>query len=142
MVLVAIVGFNCWAIRMIIWDYGGALADRVGIGALPMANILIVVPLVGYPYRESRRFLWGFEVFGATAVTLYVALTILYPAGVPFLAPYLRLAVDPLIGAWEPPWSSRPPWIKPRKLIGYILVSVWVSLPQVAFAVIGGFLIH
>ncbi len=31
-----------------------------------MANILIVAPLVTYPYHGSRRFLWGFEVFGAT----------------------------------------------------------------------------
>jgi hypothetical protein len=136
MISVAIAGFNCWAIRMIIWDYGGPIADRVGIGALPMANILIVAPLVGYPYRGSRRFLWGFEVFGAMAVTLYVALTIRFPAGVPVLTPYLRLAVDPLIGAWRAPWTS------PRLMIGYVLVSLWVSLPQLAFALIGGFLTH
>jgi hypothetical protein len=140
MILVAIVGFNCWAIRMIIRDYGGPIADRLGIGALPMANLLIVAPLVGHPSRGSRRFLWGFEVFGATAVILYAALTILFPAGVPFLEPYCRLAEDSLIGPWEAPWSSRPPWVRPRKLISYILVSVWVSLPQLAFALIGGFL--
>jgi hypothetical protein len=140
MVLVAVVGFNSWAIRMIIRDYGGPIADRLGIGALPMANILIVVPLVSCPYRGSRRFLWGFEVFGTTAVILYGALTILFPAGIPFLEPYRRLAVDPLIGTWEAPWSLRPPWIKPRKLIGYLLVSLWLCLPQLALALIGGFL--
>jgi hypothetical protein len=140
MVFVAIAGFNCWAIRLIIRDYGGPTADLVGIGALPMANLLIVAPLAGYPHRGSRRFVWGFEVFGATAVTLYVALTMLYPAGAPVLTPYIRLAVDPLIGAWEAPWSPRQTWVKPLKLIGYILVSVWVILPQLTFALIGGFL--
>jgi len=38
MVWVAIVGFNCWSIRMIIRDYGGPIADQVGIGALLMAK--------------------------------------------------------------------------------------------------------
>src|SRR5262249_39720594 len=134
MVLVAIVGFNCWAIRMVIRDYGGPVADQVGIGALLMANILIIVPLLSYPYRGARRFLWGFEVFGVAAVTLYVALTILFQARVPFLTPYIRLAEAPLIGAWRPPWAN------PRLLVGYTLVSLWVTLPQLAFALVGGFL--
>jgi hypothetical protein len=134
MVLVAIVGFNCWAIRIIIWDYGGPIADQVGIGALLMANILIIVPLLSYPYRGARRFLWGFEVFGVAAVTLYVALTILFQARVPFLTPYIRPAEDLLIKAWRPPWTD------PRLLIRYILVAVWISLPQLAFALVGGFL--
>jgi hypothetical protein len=131
---VAIAGFNFWSIRMIIRDYGGPIADQVGIGALLMANILIIVALLSYPYRGARRFLWGFEVFGVAAVTLYVALTILFQARVPFLTPYIRLAVAPLIGAWRPPWTD------PRLLIGYILVSLWVTLPQLAFALIGGLL--
>ncbi len=134
MVLVAIVGFNCWAIRMIIRDYGGPIADQVGIGALLMANILIIVPLLSYPYRGTRRFLWGFEVFGVAAVTLYVALTIWFQARVPFLTRYIRLAEDALIGDW------RPPWTEPRLLIGYTLVAVWLTLPQLVFALIGGFL--
>jgi hypothetical protein len=27
-------------------------------------------------------------------------------------------------------------------MIGYVIVSLWVSLPQLAFALIGGFLTH
>ena len=134
MTLVAIVGFNCWAIRMILWDYGGPIADQVGIGALLMANVLIIVPLLSYPYRGARPFLWGFELFGVAAVALYVALTILLQARVPFLTPYIRLAEDRLIGAWRPPWTD------PRLLMRYIILSLWVSLPQLAFALIGGLL--
>ena len=135
MVLVAIIGLNCWAILTIL-DERSPIADRVGIGALPMANILIIVPLVSYPHRGNRRFLWGFEVVGAAAVTLYVALRILHPAGVPFVRYYTRLAADALIRAWGSPWS----WTNPRFLVGSIIVSLWVSLPQLAFDLIGGFL--
>ncbi len=135
MVLVGIIGLNCWAILTIL-DERSPIADRVGIGALPMANILIIVPLVIYPYRSCRRFLWGFEVFGASAVTLYVALRILHPAGVPVVRYYTRLAADALIRAWGSPWG----WTYLRFLVGSILVSLWLTLPQLAFALIGGFL--
>ena len=74
MVFVVIVGLNCWAIRTLL-DYRSPTADEVGWGGLPMANILIIVPVLSYSYRGGRRFLWGFEVFGAAAVTLKVALT-------------------------------------------------------------------
>jgi hypothetical protein len=141
MVLVAIAAFNCLAIRTVL-DYG-PIGDRLGIGALPMANILIVVTLVGYPYHASRRFLWGFEAFGATAVVLYAALTILMPSGVPYVSTYNRLAADFLINStYRAPWSATAPWIHPRLLFGYILLSIWVSVPQLAFALLGGFLSH
>ena len=58
MVLVAIVGLNCWAMRTILVSRSWSVV-QVGIGNLPMANILIIVPLVSYPYRGGRRFLSG-----------------------------------------------------------------------------------
>src|SRR5207244_1304988 len=47
-------------------------------GALPMANVLVVALVIGHRRRGNRRFLWGFEVFGATALALYVAAASLY----------------------------------------------------------------
>ena len=101
-----------------------------------MAHILIFVPVVSHTYRSNRRFLWGFEVVGAAAVTLYVALRILHPAEVPFVKYYTRLAADALIRAWGSPWG----WTNLRFLVGSIIVSLWLTLPQLAFALIGGFL--
>ena len=43
-----------------------------------MANFLVVGLLVGHRYRGSRRFLLGFEVFGTTALALYIAMAILF----------------------------------------------------------------
>jgi hypothetical protein len=135
MVLVAIVGLNCWAFRTILVSRSWT-AVQVGIGNLPMANILIIVPLVSYPYRGGRQFLWGFEGFGAAAVVLKVALTILDGPWPPFWISYLRLVTDPLTSAWGSPQF----WTNPQWLIGCPIVSLWVTLPQLAVALIGGFL--
>jgi hypothetical protein len=99
MVLVAIIGFNCWAIRTIS-DYRSWVAVQVGTGNLPMANNLIIVPLVSYPNRGYRRFLWGFEALGAVAVALKVVLTILDGPWPPFWILYVRLVTDLLLRAW------------------------------------------
>jgi len=135
MVLVAIIGLNCWAMLTIL-DSRSWIAVQVGTGNLPMANILIIVPLVSFPYRGCRRFLWGFEVFGLAAVALKVALTILDGPWPRFWISYLRLVTDPLTRAW----GASQNWTDPQWLIGVPIVSLWVTLPQLAFALIGGFL--
>ena len=137
MVFVAIVGVNCWAIRRLL-DNGSPTAFEVGLRGLPMANILIIVPFLSYTYRGRRRFLWEFEVFGAAAVCVNVALTILYAPGPSIWISFLRLVADPLIRAWGTPGNmTYPQW-----LIGTIILSLWGTLPQLAFALIGGFLLH
>jgi hypothetical protein len=134
MVLVAIVGLNCWAIRTIVVSHNWT-AVLVGVGNLPMANILIIVPLVSYQYRRGRQFLWGFEVFGAAAVALKVAVTILDGPWPRFWISYLRLVTDPLTSAWGGPQF----WTDSQWLIGCPILSLWVTLPQLAFALVGGF---
>jgi hypothetical protein len=134
MVFVAIIGLNCWAIHTIL-DYRSWIAVQVGTGNLPMANILIIAPLVGYRYRGCRRFLWGFEVFGAAAVALKVALTVVDGPWPPFWVSYVRLVTDPLIRIW----GRAGIWNYPQCLICVPLGSLWLTLPQLAFALIGGF---
>ena len=135
MVFVAIVGLNCWAIGAVS-DYRSPRADDALLGGLPMANIQMIVPLLSYRYRGGRRFLWGFEVFGTAAVTLKAALTILYGPGPSFWISYERLVIDPLIRGWGAFGSmTDPQW-----LIAGIIISLWVTLPQLTFALIGGFL--
>jgi len=104
---------------------------RAGIGGLPMANILIFVPLVSHSYRRRRPFLWGFEVFGAAAVVFCIALMIHEP---PFWFSYERLVMKPLIQAWLTPMH----WRGTQRLIGGTLLSLHVTLPQLVFALIGG----
>ena len=48
------------------------------LGALPMANVLAVGLLVGLRRPESSPALPGFVTFGAMALALYVALTLLF----------------------------------------------------------------
>jgi hypothetical protein len=135
MVFVAIVGLNCWAIRTV-FDYRSPTASEVGLRGLPMANILIIVLVLSYPYRGGRRFLWGFEVFGVAAITLNVALTILYATGPSSWISYLLLVTEPLKRTWRITGRmTDPEW-----LVVCIIVSLWGTLTQFAFALLGGFL--
>jgi hypothetical protein len=141
MVFVAIVALNFAAYRACYFDLPTALTanqfEFLTWGALPMVNILAVGIVIGHRRREYRPFLLGFEAFGAAALVLYLA----YIAVWLFtdyqwpVRPFVVMVLNPL-----------------RKLVGYFespalnaifyrsVVAVLMSLPQVAFAVIGGFL--
>jgi hypothetical protein len=107
----------------------GALA----LGAVPMANILAVGLLIGLWRRGTHPFLWGFETFGASALALYVA-------GVSLLTEELaRLLFDLIVKhlfttLWNGPYRNYV-----GHLIGYSVMIAVLALPQVAFALIGGF---
>ena len=134
MVLVAIVGLDCWAIRSFLDDRSWIV--KACIGGLPMAHILILGPLVSHSYRSSRRFLWGFEAFGAAAAILCIALMIHSPPFGRFFNQHMF--INPLERAWGAPMN----WSVPQWLICGFLQSLLVTLPQLAFAMIGGFLAH
>jgi hypothetical protein len=130
MVLIAIVALNLGFVRLCS-DY--APRHRVlGVGVLPMTNILVMSLVIGWQRRWNRRFLLGFEVFGAAAVVFYAVATIQFFRQV--VLPYVLLA----------PMSSRaaigPLPFTYRMLIGYFILSLWIGLPQLVFASIGGFL--
>jgi hypothetical protein len=101
-------------------------------GALPMTSVLAVAWLVGRRRRGGRRFLVGFEAFGAAAVVLYIA--VLGRSGPEVLAPYLELA----------PLASRAAGAltTPRLLLAYAVLSLWISVPQLALAMVGGLLVR
>ena len=97
-----------------------------------MANVLVVGLLIGLRRPRNRPFLWAFEAFGATALAFYVTGAILFTEE--SVMPYLNLVLKPLARA-----------IGPILSIGDILVLasvavVMLGLPQLAFALIGGFL--
>jgi hypothetical protein len=131
MVFVAIAALNFTAIRAVL-DHSGPTSELLGLGVLPMANVLAVGLLIGRWRRGSRPFLLGFETFGAAALALYVVLTSCLRDEV--VIPYVNLVVNPLekiIGRY-PPFVIIP--------IAFAVAAILLVLPQVALALIGGFL--
>jgi hypothetical protein len=141
MVFVALAALNFAAIRALYHDLWTGMhankLDFLALGALPMANVLAVAILIGHRRRECRPFLLGFEAFGATALVLYlayIAIWWLYDYQWP-VRPWVFMVLNPLrktVGYLEPPVLNS---------IFYKSVVVGlVGLPQMAFALIGGFL--
>jgi hypothetical protein len=128
--VIAIAALDFAVIRTLA-DYRTATGDLLLVGAMPMANVLAVGMLAGLRSLRSRPFLLGFEAFGALALAFYLILSIFFYR-VPRL--YVQPVTDHLL----------------RTFRGYgvfVCVSAICSaagamlvLPQVTFALIGGFL--
>ena len=65
--------------------------DILKFGTIPMANVLVIGLLIGCggSGRMNRRFLWGFEAFGAMALALFIATAFLCADSL--LMPYVGL---------------------------------------------------
>ena len=87
MVFVAIVALNFVAIRRYVDLRIPLQRGILGLGALPMANVLAVGLLIGQRRPGTHPFLLGFEAFGAVALALYVAGACLFTE--PLLISYL-----------------------------------------------------
>jgi uncharacterized membrane protein YeiB len=132
MAFVALAAFDLAAIRTL-GDYRSERGDLLLVGALPMANVLAVGMLTGLQDLRGRRFLLGFEAFGAMALAFYLLMAIFF-SRVPYR--YVLPLVDHLM----------------RALGDYgtlVCVSAICSaaaamlvLPQVAFGLIGGLLLR
>ena len=140
MALIAIVALELGAMRAISYfaspDMTLAwLVPMLGLGSLAMVNVLAIGLLIGYRWRGSRSFLLGFEVFGATALALYIAGTIRFAED---LMPLVNAAIRPLVDRFrDGPYMSTVNIFVVNSIIAVIL-----SLPQLAFAAIGGFLTY
>jgi hypothetical protein len=108
-------------------------ADLLVTGALPMGNILAVgLMILIHRRRGNRPFLLGFEAFGATVLALYIAGVSCSTNEV--LRPYLDLVHGPLRKFFGPYITTV------YTLAVYSIFVMILVLPQVAFALIGGFL--
>ena len=136
MVAVAIAALDFTAIRALLGPYTNSLEYQktmlLLLGALPMANVLAVGMLIGQRRPASRPFLLGFEAFGAMALALSIALASCFPEEVVMrcLVPFGDL-VEKIIG------PNRPFVFIP---ILCLVAVVVLGGPQVAFALMGGFL--
>jgi hypothetical protein len=108
------------------------MIDALRLGALPMANVLVLALVLGHRRRGSR-FFQGFEVFGATALALYVAAVSLFTEEL--VPPFLDLLM-PLVVTLRNGTTLSTLGV----LIVESTVAVILLLPQVAIALIGGFL--
>jgi hypothetical protein len=127
---VAVVALDLFAIRALSSE--GKIGILVVLGALPMANVLAVSALVRHRRPGSRSFLVGFEIFGMMALVFYVALVSYFSNQV--VRTYLEPLDTPIEGSIG---RHRPYLLIP---IGLTVSVVMLVLPQVAFALLGGFL--
>ena len=91
-------------------------------------TVLAIGLIIGYRRHGSRPFLLGFESFGAMALALFAVLSACF--GDKMLDSYIRILIDPLSKIIGPD----------RPLIHIPVAYVALGLPQVAFALMGGFL--
>jgi hypothetical protein len=101
-------------------------------GALPMVNVLLVGVVIGRRYRSARRFLWGFEAFGAMALAIYMTLDHLVSFQIS--TRYLNLAIRPYLDM-----RSHRLTAMNRVELNAIVVAM-LGLPQLAVAMAGGVL--
>jgi hypothetical protein len=128
MAVVALAALNFAALReMFDFQTGQLLA----VGALPMVNVLAVGLLTARHRPGTRPFLLGFEAFGVMALALYVVASFVNDQfWTPYVGPVIGL-VDKTIG------MDRPYVFFP---IVYCVAVSMLGLPQLVFALIGGWL--
>lgn len=144
--LVVVAAVEFWAVRVANdwqFDYyirGNELASRmIGLallGALPIANILGIGLLISLRGRGNRPFLLGFEVAGFASLLTLVAAIIFAPELLSkSLVDNFRRNVVPLF--------LHGPYMYPTGLAALTSIAVAVlTLPQVAFALLGGLLVR
>jgi hypothetical protein len=130
-IAVAIAALSFGAIRGLMDQRGDETVLPI-LGILPMVSILAVGLLICWRHPGSRPFLLGFEAFGTSAMVFYVVMAI--STGDELLEPYLDLLLEPLMETVGRNWPSA------YMPTAFSLAAVMLALPQVAFALIGGFL--
>ena len=98
---------------------------------MPMATVLAIGLLIGHERLGERPFILGFESFGALALALYVVLATWFSDET--IGPYLGLFIDPLVKRIGQNRHLFAPIANPG-------IAVMLGWPQVAFALIGGYL--
>jgi hypothetical protein len=133
MVLVAIMALNFGAIRALLTTQSPLSSKApgvLGLGALPMANLLAVGMLVGRPRSRPCTSSRGFAASGAAALGLYITGAWLFSERL--LMSYLYLGLGPISRTIGQSWPVAPISIL------YVIAVVMLSLPQVTLALIGG----
>jgi hypothetical protein len=131
MVVVAIAALDLVAIRTFL-GFRSLMGELLILGALPMANVLAVVLALGQLRPANRPFCLGFVLFGAMALTVYVATATSFPREI--VKSYMIPVSEYLVRVIGP---HRPLLFIPAQTFAYLAILV---LPQVVIALIGGLL--
>jgi hypothetical protein len=134
MFFIALAALDFGAIRAV-FDHKSRTGYLLGIGAVPMANVLAVGLLIGHRRRRSRRFLSGFVVLGAMAVAVYVAVASVFAEEL--VIPYIMYNYNHVFG-----YKGLLRSLQPYVVIYYPILALMLGLPQLAFALVGGLLSH
>ena len=138
MVFVVVAALNFWVFRICyydLWTNFAATANKIDVlytGSMPMANILVLGILISLQRRGSHPFLMGFEIFGAVALAIYITLCSFYCHEL--VRPYLFRFQVPVFNTIGRGHAHIP--------IFRFTAAVILGWPQVAFALLGGFLFH
>ena len=133
MLIVAITALALGAIRAIS-DFESRSLFLLCAVVIPMASILAVGLLLAFLRPRSRRFLKGFEGFGVMGLIFVTASAIQAKDLVElYLAPPMAL-YEQTIG-WPPMIGEID-----RLMVGFCFLSLWATWPQLAIALMGGFL--
>jgi len=118
-------------------DFESRFLFLLSVLVIPMANILAVGLLHAFLRPRSWLFLRGFEVFGLIALVCFAGLAMRAEGLVQlYLVPPMAL-YQAMIG---PPPPLRQDWPSYQFVVGFSFLSLWATWPQLAFAVMGGFL--
>jgi ABC-type Na+ efflux pump permease subunit len=104
------------------------------VGGLPMLNTLGIVLVIGLRRRGSHRFVWGFVLFGAIALALYVAAVGLYFDEIEQAGHDLFRPIVAALANGQTVLSAG------RFQMLICIVAVAFFLPQLAVALVSGFL--
>ena len=104
------------------------------VGGLPMLNTLGIVLVIGLRRVGSHRFVWGFALSGAIALALYVAAVGLYFDEIERAFHELLAPIAVALANGQTVLSAE------KALVMMCVGAVTLLLPQLAVALLGGFL--
>ena len=129
MAAIAIVAIDLAAIRGLL-GVRDTYANLVGLGVLPMANLLALGAILGATRPKSPPFFVGFEVFGVVAMLACHMWAWLSPDSLTWFLLEHILSVE---GSLRASWGELETYYT-----RYAIASVLLTLPQVIFALVGG----
>ena len=135
MFAVAIAAINLAPIRAL--NDPGLGGVLIVVGALPVANVLVVGMLTARKRPGSRPFLLGFEVFGALALALYL-FAVTCSGSRTWVNGPLERYLSQVLGPLRPVIQPYGPFA--HAAIELFVIFVMLVGPQLVFAVAGGFL--
>ena len=135
MVIVAVVAIDFGAVRAFFTQSLHHVVSMLILGALPMGNVLVVAHLISGRRCSYSPFLSGFKAAGATALVVYIA-------SICWSSEAVERLTSPLVQPLVDDLRRRPHPSTWDIATIYLLDAALFTLPQLAFALLGGYLLR